>query len=160
MPFCRALPFGFFKKKYTKSKGDAAASVFQATGDYTDEICKNQFNGGVDIPEYSKNDGTSAPADYGTTYTSWTQLCNEPCDDGTIDVTPMHYQKSGTKICFQDDNQDGYYTDGDTIYDVTESSCDASTDLVSWNHICNPTRGTSSPQTCTGSKLSCMSGPL
>ncbi len=156
-PFVEHIPFGFFKKKYNKSNG---TSVYQATGQYTDDVCKNQWNGGLDIPEYSSQDGITNPGTFGTTYASWTEVCNGECDDGTISVTPIVYQKSGEKKCFSDTNQDGFYDDGETIdtSKTTEASCNGVND--SWNYTCLAQTSSNITQTCTGSKLSCMSGPL
>ena len=46
-PFVEHLPFGFFKKRYSKSNGTA---IFQATGSFNDDTCKNLYNNGLDIP--------------------------------------------------------------------------------------------------------------
>ena len=159
-PFVEHLPFGFFKKQYKKSD-PASKNVFQATGAYQDEICKNQWNSGNDIPEYHSRDGTQ-DGNYGQAYTSSTELCDDPCDDGQITVNPVNYIKSGEKKCFTDTDGDGFYdyTESIDLLKTSEASCDTTTD--SWNYICDATNDglDAFPSNCTGSKLSCMSGPL
>ena len=59
------------------------------------------YNNGADIPEYSQLDGTTDRINigkYGNTYTSVDDMCKGSCDDGTIDIAPVKYTKSGDKV--------------------------------------------------------------
>ena len=111
---------------------------------------------------FCPQDGTQDGIGYGTAYTSSTELCDDPCDDGQITVNPVNYIKSGEKKCFTDTDGDGFYdyTESIDLLKTSEASCDTTTD--SWNYICDATNDglDAFPSNCTGSKLSCMSGPL
>ncbi len=170
-PFVEHLPFGFFKKKYTPSSN---TPIYQAVGNYTDDTCKQLYNNGIDIPEYSTNSGTGdSTGDFGTSYTSWSEACINDCDDGKIRITRVSYQKSADQKCFEDKDKDGFYDlqNGN----IDEIATDATTDSLctakstgsttySWNYVCEiatlDANDATYDQTCTGQKIKCMSGPL